>query len=88
MQTVMTALIERIRTEYNFHKNSSRDNISMMKIVIYELILDDADEMIKQERDQIEEAYTKGWMDITDDWSNETTGEDYYNKTYIENKGV
>lgn len=75
MQTVMTALIERIRSANDKIKYVNSD-IDFTERVIYGTILEMSEELIKQERDQIEEAFDKG-----NEWEY-YNGHDYYNQTY------
>lgn len=79
MQTVMQSLIERIRAQYETVSGNGND-FDWGQQVAYEGILNDAEEMIKQEKDQIMIAYTAAKFHSI---RKETmAGIDYYNKTY------
>jgi hypothetical protein len=82
MQTVMQSLIERIRAAHDCIKETDTSYEYGQKM-IYEAILNDAEEMIKQEREQIAEAYIAG-REFGTQYDDPETGEDYYNQTYVE----
>jgi hypothetical protein len=62
MQTVMTVFIERVRYAYNTIKGG--DGFDLGLETAYKAILNDAEEMIKQEMDMVEEAFYKGQMSL------------------------
>ena len=85
-KTVMQALIERIRAEKNIlNKRTIKEDFEDGLLIAYDNILAHAEEMIKQEREQIEEAYDSGRY--AQDFRNgiyHENREDYYNKTFGE----
>jgi hypothetical protein len=81
-KTVMQAFIERVRAQYE-SVTGTGDAYDMGQDTVYEAILNDAEEMIKQEKQMIAEAYMIGSANgiLT---GKVLDGNEFYNKTYGE----
>ncbi len=68
-------------------KTAMQEMIDELKSRGYISIIPKALQLLEKEKEQILDAHgTKGWYKPSDKTSGTTTGEEYYNQTYNQNK--